>query len=128
MSKMMFRVPLLGINTPLHEAKTGTAAQAVVDAQNSAVIFYWLGFPVIADHCDQSNMGRLMYAIPNFTQCYVGNTNYICTKKQRGIIKNGKLLDANKQPVKNVEMCVYTCTGREIQGNTEVWLTYWKKK
>ena len=128
-----FRIPLLVIDTPLY--KSNHDAQKVVDNRNSAVWLKWPKFYTIADHCDQEGMWRLRWAIPKVTKLYLEQqsetTEYVCFKKQKGIIHNNKMYDSKKRNIMEldgIDLCVYTCTGRMPQGDTEVWLTYWKKQ
>ena len=127
---MILSIPIFGIKVPLYETNTGKEAQEIVDAKNSGVIFYWLGYPVIADHASQGGMWKIMYSIPHLTHAYLDEKKYVCVKKQRGLISGTKIYDSNNESIKgkNIELCIYTCTGRIIKGNTEVWLTYWESK
>lgn len=132
---MTFAIPTLFIKKPLY-LTNGQDAQKIVDAKNSAVLIKWRNFLVIADHCTDEGMWRLQYAIPNRTICEVVDelnrkTEYICIKKQRGQIVNGKLYDSAHVRINNykdLDLCIYTCTGKEIGNATEVWLTFWRKK
>jgi hypothetical protein len=130
---MNFSIPSLFISKPLYYSN-GHNAQQIVDAPHSAVLLRWPNFPVIADHASDEGTWRLQYTIPNLTTCWVNDgvrKDYICIRKQRGNIADGKLYDAAGALVKNlkgIDLCIYTCTGRKKGKATEVWLTYWRKK
>ena len=127
-----FRIPSLFIDIPLY--KSCGNAQEIVDAPQSAAWIEWRNMIAIADHASQSGMWRLKWAIPRLTRAIVemgGKRTYICTKKQRGIIDGGYMIDASGRVVNgmiDIELVIYTCTGRTPGGNTEVWLTFWKEK
>ena len=126
---MTINIPSLLIKTPLYKGKNGTAAQEIVDAPNSAVIFYYWGFPIIADHASQSNMIRLKYCIPHLTKCFVDGERYVCVKKTKGILKSTTIIvDGESIRDMTTDLCIYTCTGKKINGEIEVWVTFWKKK
>lgn len=126
------RIPTLLIDKQLVDADSSNA-QAIVDAPDSAAWLQWRNYPVIADHATQSGTWRLQFAVPYLTWATVernGKTmRYVCEKKQRGEIKDGKMYDAQGQSAhdQHTDLCIYTCTGRKPNGNTEVWLTYWRK-
>ena len=132
---MQFAIPMLFIKKPLY-LSNGKNSQQIVDAPNSAVLLKWRNFLVIADHASDEGMWKLQYAIPNKTTCWVCDernvtTNYVCIKKQRGQIIDGKMYDAAHVQINNYrtfDLCIYTCTGRKIGKATEVWLTYWKRR
>ena len=123
------KIPTLFIKTPLYEATTGAEAQGIVDAPQSAVIFAWWGFPVIADHSSQGGMYRLRSALPRLTKAYVDGTTYVCVFKKRGVIRGADIIvDGKRVRDAEADLCIYTCTGRKPKGETEVWVTYWRHK
>lgn len=132
---MQFAIPMLFIKKPLYLADNSNSQQ-IVDKPNSAALLKWRNFLVVADHASDEGMWRLQYAMPNRTICQIiDDTNkaaeYICIKKQRGQIIDGKMYDAAHVQINNYkdfDLCVYTCTGRKFGKATEVWLTYWKRK
>ena len=127
------RIPFLLIDKPLSLANGN--AQTVVDAPNSAAYLRWKTTAAISDHASDEGMYRLMYAIPKLTRCTVEHdgqtTRYLCTKKQRGLIRGGKMHDAQGRSldsITGIDLVLYTCTGRKPHGDCEVWLTYWTSK
>ena len=127
------RIPWLLIDKPLYLAKGD--AQAIVDRKHSAALMQWRTTTAIADHNNDEGMWRLAYAIPNLTHATVEHdgvtTRYVCKRKQRGIIRDGKMHDAQGRSldsITGIDLVIYTCTGRKRGGDTEVWLTYWRKE
>lgn len=126
------RIPTLLIDKQLVDADSSNA-QAIVDAPDSAAWLTWRNFPVIVDHATQGGTWRLQFAVPYITRCIVERNGvlirYICSKKQRGVIKDRKMFDEQGKSAhdQHTDLCIYTCTGRKPNGNTEVWLTFWQK-
>lgn len=127
-------IPSLFITVPLYTSN-GKNAQEIVDNSASAVWLEWPNFPAIADHRSQ-RFYRLPNARPYFTVAYITEigkpeTSWICTDKYLALIKDGTLVSERDGSDiiahKNVKLLMYTCSGKHIDGNTEVWATEWDR-
>ena len=126
-------IPSLVISVPLYYSHGD--AQEIVDNANSAALMQWRSMTVIADHASQGGFWRLQRAKPHHTVAYVTQdgktTRYCCNAISKGNIIGGKLYDQNGNSVHDrtdIELLIYTCTGKKTATSTEVWLTIWKKE
>ena len=126
-----FYIPDLGINVAVYaaplEADGGVYAQAVVDAEGQAALFYRNGHQIIADHWNQG-FEAINYAVPNTTRATFMQGGvpyeYVCVANIQGHNIETDLTDGSYTPIDSIcpgAIVLYTCHGSW----QNVTLTFW---
>ncbi|MGI6117501.1 MAG: N-acetylmuramoyl-L-alanine amidase family protein [Bilifractor sp.] len=120
-------IPSQGINTRLYSVSiTNSSSQTIVNNQNSAAWLTGGAQPIIADHCNQNNFGKIQYCSGKVAYISKGNsvTRYVCTGVYHGqntgydIVFNGKSAITSHVG----DLVMYTCNGNW----QNVWVAVWK--